>query len=478
MIVPVILAGGSGTRLWPLSRDLYPKQLLSLTGDRTMFQCTLDRLAGFAGTGDPIIICNENHRFFVTEQLEADGRKASGILLEPVGRNTAPALAVAALHALEGGGDPLLCVLPADHYMEDTAAFHAALDTAGKVAEQGYCVTFGVVPTAPETGYGYIRVGPVLDIPANTGEAREPRAIDRFVEKPDRETAGQYLESGDYLWNSGMFVFRAGQVLEELERHAPDILEACRTAYGKGRSDLDFYRLDPAAFSACRADSIDYAVMERTDRGAVVYLDAGWNDLGSWEALWQAGDKDGDNNVLLGDVYTHDVRDSYVHASNRLVAAVGLSDHIVVESSDAVLIAPRGRVQEVKNIVSALKAEDRPESRTHRKVFRPWGSYESLVVAERFQVKRIIVKPGARLSSQKHYHRAEHWVVVHGTAMVTRGDETVLLQEDESAYIPLGTVHRLENPGRIPLELIEVQSGSYLGEDDIERFDDDYGRKA
>jgi mannose-1-phosphate guanylyltransferase/mannose-6-phosphate isomerase len=470
MIVPVILAGGSGTRLWPLSRDMYPKQLLCLAGERTMLQATVARLSGHTQTGAPLVVANENHRFHVAEQFQQIGVVPQGILLEPVGRNTAPAICAAALYATAGGEDPLLCVLPSDHYIKDDSAFHQALDAAALAAEDGAMVTFGVAPSAPETGYGYIQKGPPL---ARTTGAF---AIARFVEKPDKATAGEYIASGNYLWNSGMFVFRASRVAEELAKHAPAILNAVREAFGRGRRDLDFFRLDAQAFASCPPDSIDYAVMEKTAQGAVVPLEAGWSDLGSWEALWQAGDKDHDGNVTTGDVVLHGVKDSLLHSSGRMVAAAGLSGHIVVETPDAVLVMPRDKVQDVRHIVAALKAAGRPEAGVHRRVVRPWGSYETLILGGRFQVKRIIVKPGARLSSQKHYHRAEHWIVVHGTALITRGDKETILQEDQSAYIPLGTIHRLENPGKIPLELIEVQSGSYLGEDDIVRFDDDYGR--
>jgi mannose-1-phosphate guanylyltransferase/mannose-1-phosphate guanylyltransferase/mannose-6-phosphate isomerase len=469
MIIPVILAGGSGTRLWPLSRKLYPKQLLPLLDRNTLVQNTLARLQGLDAMAEPVIICNEEHRFIIAEQMRAMGVNPSAIILEPVGRNTAPAVAVAALSVLASDPDAVLLVLPADHLIADPAGFHDAVREAAAHAEKGHLVTFGIVPTAPETGYGYIRQGAAL-------QGSSARAIDRFVEKPDLATAEGYVASGEYFWNSGMFVFRADAVLAELERFAPAIVQACRNALDSARQDLDFLRLDRDAFAACPEDSVDYAVMEQTDKGVMVPLSCGWNDLGSWDALWQAGQQDGSGNVLKGDVVTCDVRDSYLHAETRLLAAVGLENHIVVETADAVLISPRDRVQEVKKIVDKLKAENRIEAVSHKKVFRPWGHYESIGDGARYQVKRITVSPGHVLSLQKHFHRAEHWVVVQGTALVTRDGEEIMLRENESVYLPLGAVHRLLNPGKIPLELIEVQVGSYLGEDDIVRFEDVYGR--
>lgn len=469
MIIPVILAGGSGTRLWPLSRKLYPKQLLPLLDRNTLVQNTLARLQGLDAMAEPVIICNEEHRFIIAEQMRAMGVNPSAIILEPVGRNTAPAVAVAALSVLASDPDAVLLVLPADHLIADPAGFHDAVREAAAHAEKGHLVTFGIVPTAPETGYGYIRQGAALD-------GSSARAIDRFVEKPDLATAQGYVASGEYFWNSGMFVFRADAVLAELERFAPAIVQACRNALDAARQDLDFLRLDRDAFAACPEDSVDYAVMEQTDRGVMVPLSCGWNDLGSWDALWQAGQQDESGNVLKGDVVTCDVRDSYLHAETRLLAAVGLENHIVVETADAVLISPRDRVQEVKKIVDKLKTENRIEAVSHKKVFRPWGHYESIGDGARYQVKRITVSPGHVLSLQKHFHRAEHWVVVQGTALVTRDGEEIMLRENESVYLPLGAVHRLLNPGKIPLELIEVQVGSYLGEDDIVRFEDVYGR--
>jgi len=469
MIVPVILAGGSGTRLWPLSRELYPKQILRLLSRRTMLQETLARLEGLPDLQPPIVICNENHRFMVAEQLREMGVSAAAIVLEPEGRNTAPAVAVAALRAAgDGGNDPLLMVLPADHYIARPAAFHSAMAKAAPLAIAGRLVTFGIVPMTPETGYGYIRRG--------AGLAGGGYGIEAFVEKPDRPTAEAYVASGDYFWNSGMFVFRAGVILEEMTHLAPAIPEACRRALEGAARDLDFLRLDRAAFAACPSDSIDYAVMEKTGRGAMVPLDAGWSDLGSWEALWQVGEKDAAGNVCQGDVLLHGVERSFVHAESRLVSAVGLCEHIIVETADAVFVAPRGRVQEVKHLVERLKKSHRAEALVHRTVFRPWGSYESLVADARFEVKRLTLRPGCRIAFQQHHHRAEHWVVVKGTAKVRKGEEEFLLREDQSTYIPVGLPHRLENPGKIPLEIMEVRTGSYLGEDDIARLDDDYGR--
>lgn len=468
MIIPVILAGGSGTRLWPLSRKLHPKQVLALLGDRTLIQETVLRLRGLDAAA-PVVICNDEHRFIVAEQLRDLGERPAALILEPVARNTAPAVSVAALYALAQSPDATLLMLPADHLITDSSAFHTAVVQAVDYARDGHLVTFGIVPAAPETGYGYIMQGAAM--PHGPG-----RKIQRFVEKPDTATAEGYVRSGQYFWNSGMFVLRADAVLAELTRFAPEIVRGCRESLEKAVSDLDFLRLDHDAFAACPEDSIDYAVMERTDRGVMVPLSCGWSDLGSWDALWQAGEKDGDGNVARGDVLLCDVRDSFLHAETRLLAAVGLENHIVVETSDAVLVSPRDRVQEVKKLVDRLKAQNRVEAVSHKKVFRPWGHYESIGQGERYQVKRITVTPGHVLSLQKHFHRAEHWVVVRGTAVVTRDGEEILVRENESVYLPLGAVHRLANPGRIPLELIEVQVGGYLGEDDIVRFEDVYGR--
>ena len=467
MLMPVIMAGGSGSRLWPLSRQLNPKQFLALTGERTLLQATLDRLEGLEATA-PLLICNDEHRFIAAEQLRQGGVEDAEILLEPVGRNTAPAIALAALRATERGGDPLLLVLAADHAMQDDAAFRESVERAVPLAEAGHLVTFGIVPSAPETGYGYIERGAALDGGGH--------AVARFVEKPDAATAQAYLDSGDYYWNSGMFLFRASRYLEGLERFEPEMLAACREALAGGQRDLDFVRVAAEAFAACPANSIDYAVMERTEAAAVVALDAGWSDIGSWSALWEVAERDGDGNALRGDVTVHDARDTLVHADHRLVAAVGVDNLVVVETKDAVLVAHKDRVQDVKKVVERLEAEGRTEHLNHREVYRPWGCYDSIDYGDRFQVKRITVKPGAKLSVQMHHHRAEHWVVVRGTARVTNGDDSFLVSENESTYIPLGRVHALENPGSIPLELVEVQSGSYLGEDDIVRFDDQYGR--
>jgi len=475
MLIPVILSGGSGTRLWPLSRELYPKQFLPLVGERTMFQQTALRTAGIPHVEEPIVVCNEAHRFLVAEQLRELGINPRAILLEPTGRNTAPAVAVAALAALSGGersGDktePLLLVLPADHVLADVAAFRKAVDAAVTAAREGRLVTFGVVPSRPETGYGYIRQGD------HVGTAR---AVAEFVEKPSAERARSFIQSGDYLWNSGMFLLPARVYIDELGRLDPEMLQACRRAYESAASDLDFVRLDKTAFEACRADSIDYAVMEKTDRASVVPLAAGWSDVGSWAALQDALTPDSAGNVIRGDVFIEDARNCLLYSTDRLVAAVGLEDHVVVETKDAVMIAPKSRVQDVKRLVDRMKKAGRSEPGLHREVFRPWGSYDSVDAGPRFQVKRLTVKPGAKLSLQKHRHRAEHWVVVKGKARITRDEEVFLLSENESTYIPIGAVHRIENPGSELLQIIEVQSGGYLGEDDIVRLDDTYGRKG
>jgi mannose-1-phosphate guanylyltransferase/mannose-6-phosphate isomerase len=480
MITPVVLAGGSGTRLWPLSRQLYPKQFMGLVGEQTLLQSTVLRVKGLEGVEAPIILCNEEHRFIVAEQLRRIDVQPAAIVLEPVGRNTAPALAVAALMVEKLGKDSILLALPSDHYIQDTAGFIATARTGADHARRGRLVTFGVVPSAPETGYGYIRKGAAVT--PEDGAVRDDAPgvweIDQFVEKPDLKTAEHYLSSGQYCWNSGMFMFRADILMAELQSHTPDVASACAAAVEKGRSDLDFFRLDKPSFAACPSDSIDYAVMEKTRAGVMVALASDWNDLGSWEALWQAGTKDAHQNVVQGDVCLQDVRNSFIHSSSRLVTAVGLDNHVVVETKDAVFVAPRDHVQQVKTLVDELKARRRIETVTHKMVYRPWGYYEDVDISERFLVKHISIKPGAKISLQKHLHRAEHWVVVKGTALVTKGDEQFILKEDESAYIPLGTVHRLENPGKIPLELVEVQSGSYLAEDDVTRLDDIYGRHA
>ena len=474
MIIPVILSGGSGTRLWPLSRELYPKQLLPLVGAETMLQATLKRLEGLEGLAAPIIVCNEEHRFLVAEQLRDAGMQPEAILLEPAGRNTAPAVALAAAATMQERSydeDPVLLVLPADHVIRDAAAFRAAVAAGAKLAEQGKLVTFGVVPDRAETGYGYIRAARI-----SGADPAAPAPVQQFVEKPDSALAEEYVASGEYLWNSGMFMFRASRYIEELRTHRPEIVTHCVGAVAGGKKDLDFTRVDKAAFLECPSDSIDYAVMENTAHAWVVPLSAGWSDVGSWASLHDALDADAAGNVAIGDVLMEDASNCYLYSESRLVAAVGLADCVVVETKDAVLVAPRDRVQDVKKVVARLKAEGRYETSLHRQVFRPWGSYDSVDQGDRFQVKRIVVNPGAQLSLQMHHHRAEHWIVVQGTARVTRGDEVFLLGENQSTYIPMGTTHRLENPGKVPLHLIEVQSGSYLGEDDIVRFQDQYGR--
>ena len=466
-ILPVILSGGSGSRLWPQSRSLYPKQFLPLVNDQTMLQNTVRRLDGIQNCSAPLVIANEEHRFLVAEQLRQIGVKPSAILLEPVGRNTAPAVALAALKSRVAGDDPVLLVLAADHVIEDQNSFQKVVNAALPAAHDGKLVTFGIVPGHPETGYGYIKAG----------KSQSPCApVVQFVEKPDLQTAEAYLASGDYFWNSGMFMFKASRYLEELKAHRPDILAVCEQALAVEHPDLDFVRLDEEAFQACPEDSIDYAVMEKTSDAVVIPLDAGWSDVGSWSSLQDISDKDQCGNSVQGDVLLHDTHNTYVRSEKKLIAAVGVEDLIITESDDAILVSRRDRVQDVKKIVEQLKAEGRPEARLHRKVYRPWGSYDSIDVGDRFQVKRITVKPGASLSLQKHFHRSEHWVVVKGTAKVLNGDQEILLTENQSTYIPIGAVHRLENPGKFDLELIEVQSGGYLGEDDIVRLEDTYGR--
>ncbi len=474
MFTPVILSGGSGTRLWPLSRELYPKQLLALTGAHTMLQETVLRLEGLPASA-LVIVCNEAHRFLVAEQLRQVKVEPRATLLEPFGRNTAPAIALAAHAALGGGAagadaqDPVLLVLPADHVIRDIPAFRQAVRTALGAAESGQLVTFGIVAGSPESAYGYIQRG------APMGAAFR---IARFVEKPDERRAREFVKAGDYYWNSGMFMFRARRYLEELERFAPEMACICAAAFRSAKADLDFTRIDAKIFEACPADSVDYAVMEKTRDAVVVRLEAGWSDVGSWASLHTVSETDAQGNVARGDVISEDTRGSYLHSESRLVAAVGLKNHVVIETKDAVLVAPKDRVQDVKKLVARLKELKRPEHSLHREVFRPWGSYDSLENGPRFQVKRLKVNPGATLSLQLHHHRAEHWVVVAGTARVTRGDEVFLLEENQSTYIPVGMKHRIENPGTVPLEIIEVQSGSYLGEDDIVRFEDRYGREG
>jgi mannose-1-phosphate guanylyltransferase/mannose-6-phosphate isomerase len=468
MLYPVILSGGSGTRLWPLSRAMYPKQLQSLASPRTMIQETALRLHGQADIAAPLVVCNNDHRFAIADQLLEASVPALTILLEPVARNTAPAVAAAALLVAERDPDGLMAVLAADHYIADTAAFQAAVAAARALAQTGKLVTFGIKPDRAHTGYGYIEIGAAL--------ASGAHAVASFREKPDEETAARYVSSGKYLWNSGMFVFSARRFLEELAKYQPDVLDACRAAVSGSRRDLDFVRLDEKAFAASPSISVDYAVMERTRDAAVIPVSMGWNDIGAWNALWEMGDKDADGNVVMGDVIARDLHDCYVRTERTLVAAIGLRDLLVVETGDAVLVVPRSRADEVKEIVAELKKRGRSEEQSHRRHHRPWGFYESIDAGENFQVKHLMVKPGGRLSLQMHHHRAEHWVVVRGTGQVTRGDEVMLLGPNESTYIPIGMQHRLENPGKVPLHLIEVQSGAYLGEDDIVRLDDVYKR--
>jgi mannose-1-phosphate guanylyltransferase/mannose-6-phosphate isomerase len=467
MLTPVILSGGVGSRLWPISREFHPKQFLPLAGELSMLQETLHR-TGDLEAAAPLVVCNEEHRFMVAEQLRQVELQAGALILEPQGRNTAPAVALAALHAMVDDPAAVLLVLPADHLIQDIDAFVTAVGKALPLAREGRLMTFGIIPTSPETAYGYIQRGDEL--------CTSIAGIKQFVEKPDEDTAQAYLDDGSYVWNSGMFLLQASTYLEELEKYAPQMLSCCREAMSAASIDMDFVRPDSEKFLACPGDSIDYAVMEKTDRGAVVSLDCGWNDVGTWSALWDVGQRDENGNVCRGDVIANDCKDSYLRSESRLIAAIGLENLVVVETADAVLVAPRHKVQEVKHIVAQLKQLERPEATTHRRVYRPWGSYETLVNAGRFQVKLIIVNPGGTLSLQMHHHRAEHWVVVHGTAEVTCEDKVFMLGEDQSTYIPLGHKHRLVNPGESPLELIEVQSGDYLGEDDIVRFEDIYGR--
>lgn len=468
MIVPLLLSGGVGSRLWPVSRKLHPKQFLPLLNEgSSLIQDTALRVASVAGNTPGIVVCNEEHRFMVAEQLRQVGIDAA-IILEPEGRNTAPAIALGALQALEMDPEALLLVLPADHIIADEQALARAVSAGSRVAAEGSLVTFGIVPDKPETGYGYIRRGPAIE--------DDMYAIAEFVEKPALEQAKAYLASGDYCWNSGMFLLNARQYLAELERFAPQIASACRAAFAGASQDLDFIRVDADAFRASPSDSIDYAVMEKTDAGVMVALDCGWSDIGSWSTLWDIQAKDAAGNVTKGDVLLDGVSNSYLHSDSRLIAAIGVEDLVVVETADAILIADRHGVQDVKNLVRLLEQDERSEVNIHTQVYRPWGSYESLVEDVRFQVKRIIVNPGERLSLQMHHHRAEHWIVVKGTARVTCDDQEFIITEDQSTYIPLGRRHRLENPGVVPLELIEVQTGAYLGEDDIVRFEDVYGR--
>ena len=466
-MIPVILSGGSGSRLWPLSRKNKPKQFLTLFHDSSMFQSTLTRLNGLDSLEAPLIVCNNEHRFMVAEQLQEIGLEANGIILEPCARNTAPAIALAALKAMDKGEDPLLLVLAADHLISNVESFHKAIEQARILAEQDKLVTFGIQPQSAHTGYGYIEAE----------EKSQPSSVKRFIEKPDLATAESYLSAGNFFWNSGMFLFKASAYIKELARFSPEMLSACKQSLEKAVIDLDFVRVDPELFEQSPSDSIDYAVMEKTDKAMVVPLDAGWSDVGSWSSLWEAFSRDADQNVLIGDVLVEDVHNAYIHSENRLVTVLGLDDVIVVETHDAVMVAHKDQAQKVKTIVEELTRQNRKEVETHRKCYRPWGNYDSVDMGDRFQVKRILVNPGASLSLQMHYHRAEHWVVVSGTAEVTRDDEVMLLGENESTFIPLGSVHRLRNPGRVPLEIIEVQSGAYLEEDDIIRLQDTYNRK-
>lgn len=472
-IHPVILCGGSGTRLWPMSRGGYPKQYLKLTGDQTLVQQTASRLQHIPGAAAPIVVTNNEQRFLVAEQLRQVNITPSSIVLEPVGRNTAPAIAIAALLALHESPDALLLVLPSDHVILNEPAFIAAANEAATIAADQHLVTFGITPTEAHTGFGYIRRGPAI------ADGKQVYKVDAFVEKPDAPTAERFLNDGNYYWNSGMFMLKASTYMEELHRHAPEIARHAELAFESAKRDNDFLRLDAEAFAACPNVSIDYAVMEKTERAAVVAAaDLGWNDIGSWSALADIADADEQGNALIGDIFTDSVKNSYIRAEHRMVAAIGLDNIVIVETADAVLVAHRDKTQDVKKIVEWLNASGRHESVTHRRVIRPWGSYEGIDQGDRFQVKRIVVNPGAQLSLQMHHHRAEHWIVVKGTAMVTNGDKEIMLTENQSTYIPLGATHRLTNPGKIPLELIEVQSGAYLGEDDIVRFEDTYGRAA
>lgn len=470
LICPVILSGGSGSRLWPMSRAGYPKQFLPLATESSMLQDTVSRVGNPELFKQPLMICNEEHRFIVADQLRTLGITPKKILLEPVGRNTAPAVAIAALTLLKHQEDALMLVLPSDHVILNQSAFMAAVEAAKRAAQSGRLITFGIDPEKPETGYGYIQRGDALENCEGSYDLR------RFVEKPDEETAKEYIASGEYYWNSGIFLLSARQYIDELLCHQPEIVSACEQALDNAEEDLHFSRLAAEAFAACPSDSIDYAVMEKTSQAAVVPVNMSWNDLGAWSSLWDIEDKDEAGNATRGDVVLHNTRNSYVHSEHALVAVTGVDNLIVVATDDAVLVANREQAQDVKKIVEKLKADGRDEHNVHTTVHRPWGHYRGIDLGDRYQVKRITVKSGERLSLQMHHHRAEHWIVVKGTAKVTNGDESFLLRENESTYIPMGEVHRLENPGKVDLELIEVQSGGYLGEDDIVRFEDGYGR--
>ena len=468
-IFPVILSGGSGTRLWPLSRAMRPKQFINLVGKSSLFQQTLDRLQSVKNIQPALVVCNNDHRFMVAEQMQEMGQPSHAIILEPFARNTAPAIASAALHLAKDDANSIMLVLPADHLIHDTATFAQAVDEAAGVAERGSLVTFGIQPNHPATGYGYIKA-------SSQSDGATVVSVEGFVEKPDRGTAEKYLEQGCYFWNSGMFMFRAATYIEELRKHAPGIVENVVAALDGATEDLDFLRLDTEPYASCEDISIDYAVMEKSSETKMIPLDAGWSDIGSWTSLWQTGEKDASGNVTHGDAVLENVSNSYIHAENKLVTALGVSDTIVVETHDGVLVTTKDHDQDIKKLVDRLKQDGRSETELHRKAFRPWGNYDCLDNGDRFQVKRIMVKSGECTSMQKHVHRAEHWIVVTGTAEVTIGDDIHILTENQAAYIPLGERHRLRNPGKVPLEIIEVQSGAYLGEDDIERFDDEYGR--
>ncbi len=467
-IVPVIMCGGNGTRMWPLSRTNYPKQFLNLTSeDKSLLQQTIERIPTKADGA--IFVCNENHRFLLAEQVLNIGYQANTILLEPSAKNTAPAIALAAFKALESNKDAILLVLASDHAIAKTAEFHHAIDQAHELAEKGKLVTFGISPSKPETGYGYIKQGQAIANSAGFDVAE-------FVEKPDLETAQAYLESGQFSWNSGMFMFKAQVYLDELKKYSPEIYQVCEKSIQEQSTDLDFTRINAEAFASCPDDSIDYAVMEKTDKAAVVPMDIGWNDVGSWASLWEISDKDDNNNVIVGDVINQDSSGNHIHSPNKLTATIGIKDLVIIDTPDAILVADKNQSQAIKKVVATLDKQERSEHITHREVYRPWGKYDSIDNGKRFQVKRITVKPGEKLSVQMHHHRAEHWIVVSGTARVRNGDKEFLMTENESTYIPIGEIHYLENPGKVPLELIEVQSGSYLGEDDIVRFEDRYGR--
>lgn len=468
MLLPVIMAGGLGSRLWPLSRSLYPKQFISLTSKKTMLQETVVRLKTLQYQ-PPVFICNEEHRFIVAEQLRQENVNHSGIILEPIGRNTAPAIALAAIRAIQSGNDPLLLVLAADHVIQNQTGFTHSIENAIEAAEKGALITFGIVPTAPETGYGYIKKGSPVD--------SATYHVERFVEKPDLATAESYLSSGEYLWNSGMFLFKASCYLNELKKHCPEILNICEQAINNSQNDLDFIRIQPDIFSACPDDSIDYAVMEKANNVQVIPMDAGWSDVGSFSSLWEVSPKDVQSNVIIGDVLTESTTNSYIYSQNKLVSTVGIDNLVIVETKDAVLVANKNNVQDVKSIVNQLKKANRLECEQHREAYRPWGTHDDIAEGERFHVKHLKVKPGEKTALQLHYHRAEHWVVVQGTAKVTNGDKSFILSENESTYIPIGAQHRIENPGKIDLHLIEVRSGNYLQEDDIIRLEEYGGNK-